>query len=160
MPTPIQKVLELASGMLNAANGLAQSLTTYTALAPLMTAPAAMVSNAPMELQEKRQKVTYPACRIYCDQVQNDGRVKFRRFSGTYRVVAEITHSQDRLEGLTETLQATADAVGDVFDRNGGNLGDSMVLLPGSVTEIDGVKTGGLHYQQTARVKCLVSWER
>jgi hypothetical protein len=120
----------------------------------------AIVSHVPQELQEKQQKVVYPLCRIYCDQIQNTGKVKFRQFSGTYRVVVEITHSQDRLDGLTDRLQATTDAVSDVLDRSCGNLGNGMVLQPGYQAEIDAVKAGGLHYQQSARVKCLLSWER
>jgi predicted Zn-dependent protease with MMP-like domain len=146
--------------MLNSDGGLATSLTDYSALATLTAAPVAVVSHVPQELREKQQKIVYPICQIYCDQIQNDGKVKFRQFSGTYRVVVEVTHSQDRLDGLTDTLQATADAVSDVFDRNSGNLGDGMVLKPGYAAEIDAVKKGGLHYQQSARVKCLVSWER
>ncbi len=160
MATPIAQVLQIASNLLNAAGGLAASLTNYAALAPLTEAPAALVSHAPQELQEKRQKVIYPLCRIYCDQIQNDGKVKFREFSGTYRVVVEVTHSQDRLDGLTDTLQATTDAVSNVFDRNRGNLGEGMVLQPGYEAEFDAVKMGGLHYQQSSRVKVLVSWER
>ena len=160
MATPIAQVLQTASDLLNGVAGLAASLESYAALAPLTAAPLAMLSHAPEELQEKRQKVVYPLCRVYCDQIQNDAKVKFREFSGTYRVVVEVTHSQDRLDGLTETLHATADAVSSVFDRNCGNLGNGMVLQPGYIAEIDAVKTGGLHYQQSARVKCLVSWER
>jgi hypothetical protein len=160
MSTPIAQVLEKTAGMLNAAGGITTSLTNYSALAPLTAAPVAIVSHVPQELQEKQQKVVYPVCRIYCDQIQNEGKVKFREFSGTYRLVVEVTHSQDRLEGLTDTLQATADAVSDVFDRNSGNLGQGMVLIPGYQAEFDAVKKGGLHYQQSARVKCAVSWER
>lgn len=150
----------MAASLLNAAEGLTASLTNYAALAPLTAAPVAVVSQAPQELQEKRQKVLYPLCRVYCDQIQNDGKVKFRQFSGTYRLVVEVTHSQDRLDGLTDALQATTDAVGDVLDRNCGNLGEGMVLQPGYVAEFDEMTMGGLHYQQSARLKCLVSWER
>jgi hypothetical protein len=160
MSTPTTQVLEKAASLLNAATGLTASLTNYLALAPLTAAPVAIVSHAPQDLEEKQQKVVYPICRIYCDQILNDGNVKFRQFSGTYRVVVEVTNSQDKLEGLTDTLQSTADAVSDVFDRNSGNLGGGMVLKPGYQAEIDAVKKGGLHYQQSARVKCLLSWER
>jgi hypothetical protein len=160
MSTPVAQVLKTAANLLNAPGGLTASLTNYAALAPLTVAPVAVMSHVPQELQEKQQKVVFPVCRIFCDQIQNDGKVKFRGFSGTYRVVVEVAHSQDRLEGLTDTLQATADAVSDVFDRNCGNLGEGMVLKPGYVAEIDAVKMGGLHYQQSARVKCEISWER
>jgi len=146
--------------MLNATSGLTASMTNYAVLAPLTAAPVAIVSQVPQPIEEKQQKVAYPQCRVYCDQIRNDGKVKFRQFSGTYRVVVEVTHSQDRLDGLTDKLQATMDAVSDVFDRRSGNLGSGMVLQPGYQAEIDAVKPGGLHYLQTARVKCLVSWER
>ena len=160
MSTPTAQVLQTAASLLNADGGLTTSLTNYSAFAALTAAPVAGVSHVPQELREKQQKIVYPICQIYCDQIQNDGKVKFRRFSGTYRVVVELTHSQDRLEGLTDTLQTTMDAVSDVFDRNSGNLGNGMVLKPGYVAEIDAIRRGGLHYQQSARVKCQVSWER
>lgn len=160
MSTPTAQVLQRVVDLLNSAGGLTASLTNYAALAPLTAAPAAVVSHVPQELHEKQQKIVYPVCRLYCDQIQNEGKVKFREFSGTYRVVVEVTHSQDKLEGLTDTLQATTDGVSDVFDRYSGNLGEGMVLRPGYQAEIDAVKMGGLHYQQSARVKCLVSWER
>jgi mRNA-degrading endonuclease toxin of MazEF toxin-antitoxin module len=160
MSTPTAQVLQTAASLLNSDAGLATSLTNYATLALVTTTPVALVSQVPLELQEKQQKIVYPICQIYCDQIQNAGKVKFREFSGTYRVVVEVTHSQDRLDGLTDTLQAAADAVSDVFDRNSGNLGNGMVLKPGYVAEIDAVKKGGLHYQQSARVKCQVSWER
>jgi hypothetical protein len=160
MSTPTAQIIQKAANMLNAAEGIAAGLTSYSTAASLMEAPVAVVSHVPQELQEKQQKIVYPICRIYCDQIQNDGKVKFREFSGTYRVVVEVTHSQDRLEGLTDTLQATVDAVSGVFDRNTGNLGEGMVLKPGYQAEIDAVKKGGLHYQQSARVKCVLSWER
>ena len=86
--------------------------------------------------------------------------MKFRKFSGSYRVVVEITHSQDRLAGLTDVLQATTDAVGDVLERNHGNVGNGMVLLPGYEAEIDDVKKGGLHYLQKSRVLWQMQWER
>jgi len=160
MSTPTAQVLQKTANMLNAAGGLAASLTDYAVLTALMAAPVAVVSHVPQDLQEKQQKSVYPICRVYCDQIHNDGKVKFRQFSGTFQVVVEVTHSQDRLEGITDTLQATADAVSDVLDRNSGNLGDGMVLQPGYQAEFAEVKKGGLHYQQSARVKCMVSWER
>ena len=160
MATPTARVLQETASLLNAAGGLAASLANYSALAELNAAPVAIVSHVPQELQEKQQKILYPICRIYCDQIQNEGKVKFRKFSGTYRVVVEVTHSQDRLEGLTDTLQTNLDAVGDVLDRNSGNLGEGMVLKQGYQAEIDVVKKGGMHYQQSGRVKCVVSWER
>ena len=127
---------------------------------PPPTAPSAEASHVPQEVEERQQKVAYPVCRVYCDQIRNTGKVKFRVFSGSYRVVVEVTHSQDRLEGLSDTLQTAADAVGDVFDRNQGNLGNGMVLQPGYEVQIDAVKKGGLHYIETARVISQLSWER
>jgi hypothetical protein len=153
-------VLQTAAGLLNNAAGLAASLSSYAALAPLQSAPTATISYVPEELQEQQQKIQYPSCRVYCDKVQNGAKVKFRSFSGTYQVVYEITHSQDRLDGLTDTLQATADAVGQVLDNNHGNLGGGVVLQPGYEIETDAVKRGGVHYLQRARVTCQLTWER
>ncbi|MGO9240420.1 MAG: hypothetical protein ACLQBJ_06380 [Bryobacteraceae bacterium] len=170
MPTPTATVVQTALDLLNASDGLAESLADYSVTlqmagiplsgGPLPEAPTAEASYAPQELEEQQQKIAYPVCRVYCDQIRNNGKVKFREFSGSYRVVVAVTHSQDRLEGLTETLQAVADAVGDVFDRNQGNLGNGMVLEPGYEVQVEAVKKGGLHYIETARVVSQFSWER
>ena len=170
MPTPTATVLQMAVDLLNGQNGLAASLTGYSApivitgipltQGPPPSAPTAAASYIPQELEEQQTKIAYPVCRVYCDQIRNGGKVKFRKFSGSYRVVVEVTHSQDRLEGLNDTLQVTADAVGEAFDRNQGNLGNGMVLQPGYEVQIDPVKRGGLHYMQKARVISQFSWER
>ena len=162
--------MQTALDLLNGPDGLAQSLADYSTTiqmtgipltgGPLPGAPTAEASYVPQELEEQQRKLEYPVCRVYCDQIRNDGKVKFREFSGSYRVVVAVTHSQDRLEGLTETLQAAADAVADVFDRNQGNLGNGMVLQPGYEVQVDAVKKGGLHYIETARVMSQFSWER
>lgn len=170
MPTPTVSVVNTTVDLLNGTTGLATTLTEYSTSieitgipvvgGPPPEAPTAEVSYVPQELDEQQAKVVYPVCRVYCDQIKNTGRVKFRKFSGSYRVVVEVTHSQDRLHGLSETLQATTDAVGEVFDKNQGNLGNGMVLLPGYEVQIDAVKKGGLHYVQKARVIGQLSWER
>ncbi len=170
MPTPTATVVQMAVDLLNATNGLAESLSEYSATiqmtgvaltgGPPPGVPVVEASHVPQELEEQQQKVAYPVCRVFCDQIRNNGKVKFRLFSGSYRVVVEVTHSQDRLEGLSDTLQAAVDAVGDVLDRNHGNLGNGMVLQPGYEVQIDAVKQGGLHYIEKARVISQLSWER
>ena len=170
MPTPIASVLGAVVELLNGTTGLSASLAEYSSsiqmtgipqaqgIAP--EAPIAEASYVPQEVEELQTKVVYPLCRVYCDQIKNDGKVKFRKFSGSYRVVVEITHSKDRLDGLSDTLQAAVDAVGEVYDKNQGNLADGMVLLPGYEVQVDAVRKGGMHYLQKARVISQLSWER
>jgi hypothetical protein len=160
MGAPTASVLAKTVQLLNATSGLTAAITGYAALSTLQSAPVAQSSYVPEELQEQSTKVSYPSCRVYCDEVQNKGNVKFREFSGDYQMVAEVTHSQDRLGGLTEMLQATADAVGAVLESNQGNLGDGMVLQPGYEVRTTAVAKGGLNYLQRAKVVFRMSWER
>jgi hypothetical protein len=160
MGAPTATVVAKMAQLLNASSGLAAAITGYAVLSALESAPVTEVSYVPEEIEEQSTKVSYPSCRIYCEKVQNRADVKFRQFAGDYQMATEVTHSQNTLDGLTDMLQATADAVGAVLESNQGNLGDGMVLQPGYEIETGAVTRGGLNYMQRAKVVFQMSWER
>jgi len=58
---------------------------------------------------------------VYCEKVKNQLTEKFRTFSGTAQMTIEVRHSQDRLEGLQDSLQLYTDAATQVLAANRGD---------------------------------------
>lgn len=115
---------------------------------------------APAELHDRLGKPAYPVYQVYVERVRNKMTEKFRSFSGTVEVVVEVKVSQDRLEGLTESVQFYADAVTDVVERSRGCV-EEGVYLPGTYeVTFEAAKKGGLNVMQTARVKCELEVSR
>jgi hypothetical protein len=126
----------------------------------LVPMPVVEALQAPAEMREKKLRVEYPSMTVAVDRVKNEMREKFRRFSGSVRAVTEVRVSQDRLDGLTESLHFYADAVGDAIERQRGDLGDG-VYLPGTYeVAYEAVKRGGLNFVQSARVSCELAVSR
>ena len=165
MPTPTATVVQTAVDLLNGTNGLAQSLLEYSATIQMTGVtlmggappgvPVVEASHVPQELEEQQQKVAYPVCRVFSAGIARAGEPA----AGVSPPLIVFHYGSKRSLYLA-LLQAAADAVGDVFDRNHGNLGNGMVLQPGYEVQIDAVKQGGLHYIEKARVISQLSWER
>jgi hypothetical protein len=67
--------------------------------------------NAAADLAERSEPMVYPTVNVYCEKIVNNMAEKFRRFSGTVQMAVEVRHSQDRLSGLQEALEASVDSV-------------------------------------------------
>ena len=107
----------------------------------------------PTEIHEKSAGPKYPVLHVYCDQIESRRTEKFRPFSGRMRLVTEIRVSQDRLEGITESLHFYLDALRDVVEKSSG-CNDGMYLDGEYEVTIDAVRKGGLNYQQVAKISC------
>ena len=164
MATPTQRVVEKFRELLEGEAGLAQSVAALRDRPEsLLLAPAGRQvgrEQASAELHEKSGRREYPAFQVYVTRIRNRMTEKFRRFSGTVEVVAEVRVSGDRLEGLTEELQFWVDAAADVVERSRGPLGEGMTLSGVYEVVFDPVKKGGLHFQQTARLTSEVELSR
>jgi hypothetical protein len=108
--------------------------------------------NVAAELAELGETVRYPAIQVYCEKLVNSLTEKFRTFSGTVHMAAEIRNSQDRLQGLQEGLEQYADALTQVLDGNRGDWGSGMYYAGGYQVAFGAVKHGGKNYIQVAKV--------
>ena len=108
--------------------------------------------NVAADLAELGEIVRYPAIQVYCEKVVNSLTEKFRTFSGTAQMAAEVRHSQDRLQGLQEGLEQYADALTQVLDGNRGDWGSGMFYAGGYQVAYGAVKHGGKNYIQVAKV--------
>ncbi|GEM_PF-5624575 len=121
-----------------------------------LTEAAMLLMRAPSEIQEKAGPTKYPVIHLYCDRIESRPTEKLRRFSGKVRLVAEVRVSQDRLEGITESLLLYVDSVRDVVERNSGCMRDGLYLSSEYEVQIEPVRKGGLNFLQSAKVACVV----
>ncbi len=114
-------------------------------------------SNISYDLLEKTVGAKYPSVHIYCDKVSNTMREKFRSFSGTVQITAEVRVSQDRLDGIEETLKQYTDALTLVLDQNRGDWAPGVQFTGGYEISYQPVKHGGKNFLQTAKVSLAVN---
>ena len=143
-------------GILRAEEGLALGLANVSAAAnielPSLGDRQILAQNIAFELEEKTAGAQYPSYHIYCEKLSNTLQEKFRTFSGTARMVAEVRVSQDRLEQIESKLQQYVDAVIGVLDLNRGDWGSGMFYSGGYEVVFQPVKHGGKNFLQTAKV--------
>jgi len=108
--------------------------------------------NAAAELVERAGAVRYPMVTVYCEKVINDLREKFRSFAGSAQIAIEVRHSQDRLEGLEDAIEAQTDALTKALSASRGDWGDGMYYAGGYEVTFGRVSRGGRNFTQVAKV--------
>jgi hypothetical protein len=108
--------------------------------------------NVAADLAERGSTVKYPAVNVYCEQIVNQMTEKFRMFSGTVQMAVEVRHSQDRLEGLQDSLDLYADAIMGVLNASRGDWGADAFYGGGYKVAFGPVKQGGKNFIQIAKI--------
>jgi len=137
-------------GLLNGTGAVSAGMAALTVGA--VKADAVWAQNVSAELAEKGNLVQYPAVQVYCEKLVNALTEKFRSFSGTAQMAIEIRHSQDRLEGLQDSLEQYADAATQVLTASRGDWGSGMFYGGGYEVSFGAVKKGGKNFIQVAKV--------
>jgi len=119
---------------------------------PPITATHIVSQHAAAELLEKSAGAQYPRVHLYCEKITNHLKEKFRTFSGTIRLVAEVRVSQDRTENLEASLMLYVDAVTDVLDSHRGDWGDGFFFTGGYEVSFSPMKHGGKNFIQSAKI--------
>lgn len=150
--------------ILSAPEGLAKSLAAWTGpggVTPLTVTNRLVVpSNISADLAEKQARVRYPLFLVYCDRIENRLKEKFRRFSGTIRLVIEVRVSSDRPERLQEELHVHTEAVLEVLEHHRGCLGDGLTWGGAYEVDFNPIRHGGANYLQSARVTMALDLSR
>ena len=119
---------------------------------PAISASQIRNQNVSAAISEKALAVIYPTVQVYSDQVRNLLTEKFRTFSGKIRTVAEVRVSQDRIEGIEDSLRLYVDAVTQVLDSNRGSWGQGAFFTGGYQVNFEPVTHGGRNFLQVAKV--------
>jgi hypothetical protein len=146
------KVIARITGPEGVNLGLAALMQASPAPAGLLDATQVRSQNVTDDIAERSGTTQYPAVSVYCEKVSNTMAEKFQTFSGTAQMAIELRHSQDRLDGLQDSLEVYADAVMQMLNRNRGDWGDGMYYAGAYQTAFSAVKHGGKNFVQTAKV--------
>lgn len=117
--------------------------------APIRTV---LAQNVSADIAEKAGYTGYPTLLVYCEGTKNTLKEKFREFSGKARVVIEVRHSQDLLEGIEKRLEIYLDAVCALLDDSRGDWGDGAFYAGGYEVSYEPVARGGKNFLQRAKV--------
>lgn len=123
----------------------------------LFEAAQIRLGNVAQELTEKAGHARYPSVHLYCERVTNEQREKFRRFSGTVKMVAEVRVSETRMEAIERRSQALADAITEVLDGMRGSWGGGMFYSGGYEIVYGPVKAGGKNFVQSSKISFEVN---
>ena len=145
-----------AVALITAPNGINAGVAALTfpgsGAAGALTASQVIAQNVASEVAEKAGPIVYPTVNVYCEKLVNSQLEKFRSFSGTIQMAMEVRHSQDRLEGLQETLATYTDALLRALDGSRGDWGNGLYFAGAYQAVYGAVKQGGKHYIQAAKV--------
>ena len=156
MARTARNALRLPSNQMQAETGLPYTVAAVadrenTALAAI-TVSQIVSQHAAADLLEKSVGAQYPRVHLYCEKITNQLKEKFRTFSGTVRLVAEVRASQDRVENLEPSLLLYVDAVTDVLDSHRGDWGEGFFFTGGYEVTFSPMKHGGKNFIQSAKI--------
>ena len=117
-----------------------------------LSAAQIRAQNVAADLMERGEAVSYPSVNVYCEKLVNALTEKSRSFSGTARMVVEVRHSHDRLEGLQNALELYTDAVTAALGASRGDWGNGMFYCGEYQAVFGAVKHGGKNFQQVAKI--------
>jgi hypothetical protein len=145
-------VLRRITGTAGVNSNLAALTQADQNLAGPLNAAQVRSQNVAADLAERGSTVKYPAVNVYCEQIVNQLTEKFRMFSGMVQMAIEVRHSQDRLEGLQDSLDLYADAIMAVLNASRGDWGEGAFYGGGYKVAFGAVKQGGKNFIQIAKI--------
>jgi hypothetical protein len=146
------KVLQRITGPSGVNAGLGALTEGEGAFASLVDTSQVRAQNVASDIAERALGVKYPAVNVYCEKIVNDLRQKFQTFSGQVQMAIEVRQSQDRLEGMEDSLELYVDAAMQMLDGSQGDWGDGMYYGGGYQVAFGPVKQGGKNFMQVAKV--------
>ena len=154
------KTIALLTGSKGINAGLAALTRSRSYPPPALNAAQVQAQNVAPDLAERSGRAQFPAVNVYCEKVVNAMTEKFRSFSGSAQMAIEIRHSQDRLDGLQDSLELFADAVAHALNGARGDWGDGVFYGGGYEVSFSGAKQGGKNFLQTAKVSFKIGVSR
>ncbi len=153
----LQKVATLLQNGSALQARLAMAAQDAGLLLPWIAPAQVVLSSAAPELGDNNLELTYPRVCLYASNVKNSLLERFRSFSGTVTVVAEIWASADLASQCDQWIHFYLDAVTGVLESNRGDLGDGVYFSGMYEAQIQPPKTGGMGFVQSAKLFCTIN---
>jgi hypothetical protein len=144
------------AGRLTNGNSLSQMVASLAASAqanvPAINKEQIVLTPAPAEMADRNMQLGYPRVCVYSNAAKNAQTEKFRSFSGTVTVSAEIWASGDLLTDVDQWIHFYVEGVTQVLRSNVGDWGDGMFYSGVYDLQFQPPKAGGLGFVESAKV--------
>jgi hypothetical protein len=150
-PEKMVKLLTTNSALQIAVNTIASE--TGVVLPPIAPSQILVTAISP-DLADKNAQLTYPRVCLYCTQVKNTQAQKFRTFSGTVALVAEVWFSGNLLSPTATGLHYYVEAVSSILRANQGDWGGGFYFTGVYDVQTQPPKPGGFGFVESARITC------
>lgn len=144
------------SNLLSTGNALQQKLAALASAGPyeipVISATQVVLSSASPDLADQNIQLSYPRVCLYCAGIQNTQVEKFRSFSGTVAVVAEVWASANLLTQVDQWIHFYVEALSEVLWANIGDWGDGFFFAGKYDVQFQPPKVGGLGFVESAKV--------
>jgi hypothetical protein len=149
------------ANLMTAGGALEQQIAALSAVSGVTlpnVAPSQIVlTSAPPNLSDDNMQLTYPRVCIYSSAIKNTKAEKFRSFSGTVAVVAEIWSSGDLVQPVDEWLHFYVEAYSSLLRQNVGDWGDGVFFSGVYDVQFQPAKAGGFGFVESAKVTNLLN---
>jgi hypothetical protein len=160
VPVSLLAVQKFAALLLNEA-ALQSRITSIAQTAgislPQIGTGQVVLSSASPALADNNVELTYPRVCLYTSAMKNSLMERFRSFSGTVSVVADIWASASLITDCDQWIHYYLEAVADILRENRGDWGDGVYFSGTYDAQILPPAAGGVGFVQVAKLTCLIN---
>jgi hypothetical protein len=155
-----QKVADL----LTTNDALLQQITSLSAannvVLPVIPSAQVILSSVDPNIGDDNVQLTYPRICVYPWTAKNAKIEKFRSFSGTVSVIAEVWASGELVQQIDQWIHFYVDAYSTLLRQNVGDWGDGVFFSGIYEVQFQAPKAGGFGFVESAKVTSTLNLSR
>jgi hypothetical protein len=121
---------------------------------PLLPSSQVVLNSASHEIADKEILLGYPRICLYSSQIKNAQREKFRSFSGSIVVAAEVWASGNLIGDADQWIHFYVEGLTLILRTNIGDWGDGFSFSGIYDVQLQPPKVGGFGYTELAKLTC------
>jgi hypothetical protein len=144
--------------LLTNSNNLQQRISTLAAACgvtiPPIPSTQVLLTSASAQIGDRDVQLTYPRVCLYTLLTKNAQTEKFRTFSGSVSVIAEVWASSSLINDADHWIHFYSGALTDILRENIGDWEDGVFFGGAYDVQFQAPAVGGFGYVQSAKVIC------
>lgn len=149
------------SSLLTNANALQEKISEIAsacnANVPAITSSQVVLSSANADTADMNLELSYPRVCIYSSAVKNSKIERFRSFSGSVSVTAEVFASGNLVSDTDQWIHFYVEGLTQLLRQNIGDWSNGLFFSGIYDVQLQTPKTGGFGYVQSAKVTCSIN---
>ncbi len=149
------------SGLLTNGNALQQAVSAIASACnvnvPPITSSQVVLSSASADVADMSLQLTYPRLCLYSSAMKNAQTERFRSFSGSIIVTAEVFASGNLVSDTDQWIHFYVEGMTQILRQNIGDWGNGMFFSGMYDVQLQTPKAGGFGYVESAKVTCSIN---